>query len=184
MNKFISGALIAVVAFALGVGGTLWYRDMTRPALHSGLNDSVFDQMFNNDFFNRSRDPFQEMERMQKQMNKLFGSDSSRFDSFFNNWFKNEYGDFPAGSITMDEDDGHIYYKMDIGDSKLANVNVQVENGTIMIKATTQSSGSPGAQSYAEINQQFPLPPGVDPKSVKVSQNDGVVTIRLDKTTA
>lgn len=179
-NNTIKTVAIVTVAFLLGIGATLLVQQRSEPEPVL-WNNEFLDDVFDDRFFNRSRDPFQEMERLQQQMDKYFDRSGSQFESMFDDWFTGEFGDFPAASIEMNEDDEHIYYEMDVGSADLTDVQVEVENGMIEINAVMQSTPDAGTASRSEVTQKFPLPDNVDPASVNVTQEDGVVTISLAK---
>lgn len=180
-NNTIKTLIIVVIAFLLGIGATLLVRQQPEPE-PVPWNDEFLNDMFDDRFFNHSRDPFQEMDRLQQQMDKYFDRSGSRFETMFDDWFTGQFGDYPAASIEMNEDDEHIYYEMDVGSADLTDVQVKVENGMIEINAITQSSPDAGTTSRSEVTQKFPLPDNVDPASVKVTQEGGVITISLAKT--
>lgn len=183
MSNPVRTILVAIIAFCLGAGVVWYYRDEPETQADSFVWDDEFlDNMFDDRFFNRSRDPFQEMDRLRQQIEKRFDRNRSQPDSIFDDWFQGEFGDYPATAIKMNEDDERIYYEMNVGDSDVANVDVQVEDGMIQISATTQAASEPGTQSWSEINQRFPLPEGVDPASVQVDYRNEKIVISLWKT--
>ncbi|MEX2488761.1 MAG: Hsp20 family protein [Pseudomonadales bacterium] len=180
MNNLAKYGLVAIIAFFLG-GGVVWYFAEQPEPDPVFWEREIFDDMFDDDFFRRSRDPFQEMERLQDEISKRFDRNRSRFESMFDDWFSRQFGDFPPNSIALKEDDEHFYYELEIGENDVANIDVEIENKMIEINATTQSSSNSGERSYAEINQRFPLPPGVDPASIEVTHENQKIVISLRK---
>ncbi|MBD3647031.1 MAG: Hsp20/alpha crystallin family protein [Pseudomonadales bacterium] len=177
-NRTVRTLVIAIIAMVLGIGGTLFVQKQSEPE-PVALNDEFFDTMFDDRFFTRSRDPFQEMERLRNQITEHFDRNGARFESEFDDWFKDEFGDYPAASIEMNEDEGHIYYEMDVGSADFTDVQVEAENGMLEIHATTRTSPDSNTTSMSEITQRFPLPEDVDPASVDVTRHDGVIKISL-----
>lgn len=176
MNKFTI-ALSVVLAFALGATAMWAYDESRRDAARSFDSERFLDDMFSEDFFNHSRDPFREMERLRDRMDKLLRGDRLDFDT----WFSDRFGDFRANTIDMEEDDDSVAYRIDIGDQDLVDTKVDVANGYVSIAVRLEDkSGSSISQS--SLSHRFPVPAGVDPGSVKVDKEGDAIVIRFDKT--
>ena len=198
--------IACVLSFALGIGLT-WF--LTRPsadevasvpaleAFDPGFGDRFMDEFFDDRFFARSRDPFKEMDRMQKRMEEEFNAIRGQaepeprqgwFGDHFDRWFSDRFGSRDAGSITMREDDQYIYYDIALGAKLAGDVSVKVEGGSVTVSAETESKRAErdaGTQiesrAMQSLQQRFPLPANADPQSVQIEQGDGVVTLRIRK---
>ncbi len=189
---------IMVLCLLVGAGAT-WYgltRQSDQPAVTTEdlFSDHFFDRFYDDDYFSRSRDPFQEMDRfrnrMQKELDRFSGITSGRFDNNFDQWFSDHFGNSPASKIRMTEDAEHVYYTLDIGDADSEKVTVNVEGNVVEITAELKSrvdqteAGRRISSSRMEtIQQRFPVPPGADPATIKVEQPEGSVVVQFDKLT-
>lgn len=177
MKKTIVFASI-LIAFTLGAGAMWIYQRQHQPEVSPVASTDFLNGVFDNDFFRHSNDPFQEMDRMRKRMDKLFGDD--RFSSNFDTWFDHRFGQFGASSIEQGEDQNSVYYKMNVGDKDLVDLKVNVSDGYVSIDAKLKNE-SANSFSQSSVSQRFPVPAGVDPNSAKIEKQDGTVIIRFDK---
>ena len=177
MNQKVLVVLCILFAFLLG-GAVMWSYQHRNTSDLSVLNDRALEQMFNDRFFERSRSPFEEMERIQREMHDLLGdrSDLPGFDT----WFDRHYGEFPINRITSREDSDHIYYVLDIEDQDFTNLEVNTEDGYVTIRAELKRKEGNNLSSFS-LNQRFPVPSNVDPDSVKVLHEGDEVLIRFNK---
>ena len=202
MNISRSILLIACLTCFLVGAGVTWIvqsgsrQEVTVPELdtrYPQFDDEFMDDFFSRPFFDHSRDPFSEMERMRNRIDEELRDlqrpqQGSLFGNRFDRWFGDRFGNRSAGNITMREDDDYIYYELNLGDEVDGETDVTVEDGVITIsgrtEARTESSRggtSVESRSAATFLQKFPLPPGTDPASVHVEDADGTVTIRIGK---
>ncbi len=175
--------LAVVVSLAVGAGAMWAWTGHREPEpdifpKHEFMNDDFIDDLFNDDFFRHSRDPFREMDRLQKEMDRYFSNDG--FSSRFGHWFSRRFGGFPASSIRMEEDRDHIYYRIDTNGLEVRKADVRVENDMVSIQVEMgRNTGT--RQTSSTISQQFPLPPAVDPDSVKLEIEDDEIVVRLTR---
>lgn len=206
MTKPDTKTLIAIaVACLAGVLGTLLMHSLIsdeRPAqlssvLATDATDSMidkefYDKFFDDDFFKRSRDPFQEMERMNKRLRERFYQipemkapfSGSLFDRSFDEWFSSQFGDGTAGSVRQEEDEDYIYYHLELGDSTVNEANLTVEDDYVEIYARIEQKSDNSnslSSSVSEARQRFPVPAGVDPASATVTNEENRITIRFSK---
>lgn len=161
-------------AFVLGAA-TMWLVQSHHDA---GPDDQFLDDMFGRSFFDRSHAPFEEMERMQERMDRMFGG--QRHFPDFDRWFDGTFGDFPLGQIESREDTDAIYYVLDVSGNDVNNLSVTAEDGYVTINAEL-TSNTGAMTSTTSINQRFPVPPGVDPESVELLHKDDEILIRFRK---
>ena len=142
-----------------------------------------FDQMFDDDFFGHSRDPFEEMRRMQDRMLKQFGGPSGMESSPFDSWYQRKFGG-SAGEVQRREDDENVYYEIALKGLKKGKVDVKVENGQIAISGEMEnkSDGEEGGSYVSStFHRSFPVPPDVDGNKAQMEQKDGKIIIKFPK---
>lgn len=180
-----AGSLL--VAFALG-GAGVWswqhYRD-DRAAVPEGIASSgdlavdPLDQLSGPPVV----DPVREMDRMRRQMQAFFNRDdffrSGAFTGRFGSWFNSAQGGFGT-RIEEGQDQDSVFYKLQVGDRDVSDVNVRVENGYVSINAQMKEQ-SDHAYAQSSISQTFPVPPGVDPDSAKVDREGDAIVVRFEK---
>jgi HSP20 family molecular chaperone IbpA len=196
---------IAAAAFVIGAAGSWltqsWLFDEPSDSMQEILSidqrmpmidKNFFDNFFDDEFFMRSRDPFQEMERMRKRMDEQFGDllnghdagSGGIFERSFDDWFSLQFGDRTAGSIQQEEDDDYVYYHLDLGESKVNEANLTVEGNYVDIFARVEEKTEDAyssSVSVSETRQRFPVPAGVDPASALVTHENNKITIRFTK---
>jgi len=173
-----------LIAFALG-GAGMWAYQMhqNRTSIPSaGTSLSPYD-LFNNKSGQPASGLFGEMERMRRQMDQFFkqddffgnGGTAGNFDSLLNT---PDGG--PGTKIERGEDDKSVFYKIDVGDKNVSNLQVNVDHGYISIDAQLEDKSN---NSYAasSISESFPVPAGVNPNSAKVNKEGDSIVIRFDK---
>lgn len=178
-HQWIIGAAITL-GFVLG-GAAMWiYQRETQPEFSEIQTGGLLDDMFDGDFFARSRDPFQEMNRMRRHLDSMFRDDmfSNRFDT----WFGDKFGGFDAQSIRVKEDDKAISYFIDVKDKDVVDLQVDVADGYVTIAATLREERQ-NRVSESSITQRFPVPANADPNSVTVDKESDAVVIRFEKLT-
>ncbi len=163
-------------AFLIGLGTMYAAQRWTASPAHEPFTESALDRLFGDEFFRQSRDPFSEMDRFQRELDKHF----ERRNSLFDGWFEKQFGDWPASKITMNEDTGYLYYRLDTGGQAVTDTSLEVAEEAISFNATLTST-SAGSRSSRSISQRFPLPGGVDPNSALLTVEDDEIVIRLTK---
>ena len=167
-----------IIALSLIVGAvSMWgYQKLTQPT--QVFPDKVMNEIFDQNFFHHSRDPFKEMDRFQKEMDQYLGQNN--FSSGFDDWFGNRFGDLPVSSIDRDEDDDFIYYKIDTNDLEVKSADVNIDNGTVSISVELVSKTSV-AETASSLSQRFPVPADVDPDSVQLDIENDEIIVRFTK---
>lgn len=131
----------------------------------------------------RLPDPVKQMEEMRHQMEQFFNRDDffkqGGFSGRFGSWFDTAQGAF-GSRIEEGEDKKSVFYKIQVGDRDVSDVNVTVEDGYVSIGAE-MTNKSNNAYSQSSISQTFPVPPGVDPDSAKIDQEGDAVIVRFNK---
>ncbi|GEM_PF-5646485 len=93
---------------------------------------------------------------------------------------------FSAGSISERQDDQFYYYDVEVGSSDKNEINVQVEDGDLIVSGTIVSednSGSVTSSFRSSFNQSRTLPQGVDQDNFKLDHDKekGILTIKFSK---
>lgn len=191
MNINKSKIAIGVVSFGFGIASVFAaqhlmaaHKPESKPLLsHNQLKvDPLFDQFFNDDFFGRSRDPFEEMRRMRERMAKEF-KEPSEGESLFDSWYGKRFGG-AAAEITKREDDKFVYYDVSVKGLEANKLNAKVENGQIEISGEiNQKTEDLGQRSEmrSSFHRSFPAPPNVDPNKVQMEQQKEKLVLKFPK---
>ena len=152
------------------------------PLVSSKQMDPFFDRFFNDDFFGRSRDPFEDLRQMREGMMKQFDHDQGV--GLFDSWYKKKFGGGSAGDIKQREDSHFVYYDISIDGLKGDKVDVKVENGQVNILGQVEKkSEEEGTNSYfsSTFHRSFPAPPDVDANKVQIDQEKTKVVVMFPK---
>lgn len=144
--------------------------------------DPFFDRFFNDDFFGRSRDPFEEMRRMREGMIKQFEQDEG--GGLFDSWYKKKFGGGNAGDITRREDDHFVYYDIAVDGLRQEKVNVKVENGQLTISGQVEKKseeGNSGSYFKSSFQRSFPVPSNVDSGKFQLEQGKEKLVVKFPK---
>lgn len=193
MKKYLLNRIaITIVAFVAG-GTSVWglthylgdqkVKDGTiaSPQFLRHEPNQFFNDFFNEDFFGKSRDPFAEMIRMQKEMLKSF-EDSHKFHNNFGNWSKNILSN-AYQDIKKKEDTDFLYYEIDLREQKPKEVKVDVKDGQIFISGQFESQENENNSSHhysSSFQKSFPAPMGVD-NNFKMEQEGRKLVIKFPK---
>lgn len=183
---------IGIVCFLLGAGSMFGAQRFFLKERRSNVDffashsprsmDPLFDQFFNDDFFGRSRDPFEDMRRMREKMMRQF--EPKEGSGLFDSWFQKKFGGGDAGNIKQREDDHFVYYDISIEGLKHEEVNVKVENGQLSISGQVEKKtqeGDSGTFLSSSFHRSFPVPPSVDTNKVQMEQKDGKIIVKFPK---
>jgi len=187
MKILKSNAFVGFVCFVVGASAVLAAQKFTteRP---KGLNwskgklqfkngalanmDSVFDEFYNDDFFNRVRDPFEQMRQMRSRLMEDF------------NETKLGGGGGDVGEIKRREDKDFVYYDIGVKGIDKKNFNFKIVDGQISISGQAENkSEENGTGTYfsSSFQRSFPVPPDVDGKRVQVEQDKDRVTLKFPR---
>ncbi len=114
-----------------------------------------------------------------------------RFESLFQRFQEPGFPSLPSfgallGSpdIQKSETPDAVIYELALNGIDPTSVKVAIQEGQMSISGSQTSQPSPGGmqiQMHSQFQQSFPIPPGVDPKKLQVSQEKGKIRIRLPK---
>lgn len=187
MKYFIkSKPVIAIFFFIIGVAITSAYwkqkpfRNMhTEAQFGPSFNSSFFDGLFNDDFFGKSKNPFAEMQRMQRQMLKEF-NEPDVFQNSFNNWYKNKFGGGNIYELTQREDENFIYYEIQLEGLHPQKVDVDVKDGQVFISGSAEAT-TKDSLVESTFQRSFPVPPNVDANKLTMEQQESKMIIKFPK---
>ena len=182
LNKPIVILILGLVLGGALVGSYFILRPQSKVAVQTPGSEKFYDQFFNDDFFGRSKDPFAEMQRMQKQMLSQFGDQN--LEGPFNNWYQKRFGGGHVGDFSQREDDDFIYYDIDTDKKKPEELKVDVKNGQVTVSGKfEEKSDSANSNSFysSSFTRSFPAPQNTDAEKFKIEQADGKVIIKFPK---
>jgi HSP20 family protein len=129
-------------------------------------------------------DPFQEMERMHRELDRMFNGWRGLVPHPENAMTITEWS--PAVDIV--EDEKEFIVKAELPELKKEDVKVTVEHDTLTIrgerKAEKEEKGKKFhriERSYGSFLRSFTLPEGTDPAKIKSEYKEGLLTVHLPK---
>ncbi len=192
MKFFKEKWFIGVLCFALGGASMFGVQKLLLKERHSNLDlfasraprsmDPLFDQFFNDDFFDRSRDPFEEMRQMRERMMRQFEPEEG--GEPFDSWFQKKFGGGKAGDIRKREDEHFVYYDILIEGLKPEKVNINVENGQLSVSGQIENKSEEnhsGSYFSSTFHRSFPVPTNVDSNRVQMEQIQGKIIVKFPK---
>lgn len=146
--------------------------------------DPFLNDFFNDDFFSRRTDPFEEMRRMRERMTKHFDQDDGGGGGLFDDWWKQRFGGGDSGEIKQREDKNYVYYDLYTKDLNPEKLKVKVEKGQITIDGQIEKKSEEGNnQSFfsSSFHRSFPVPSEVDGNKVKIEQEKDRLVLKFPK---
>jgi HSP20 family protein len=126
------------------------------------------------------RDPFQEMDRLQRQMDTLFQNVAGRERPY------RREGVYPLVNISEDSD--HIYVQAELPGVKPEELEITLKEQNLILRGERKISAEQKDVNYHRREREsgffrraLRLPASVDPNKVEASCKDGVLTITLAK---
>lgn len=192
MNKKAVQSLIFASGLALGGLGTGLYmknQDQTPELSFPGKDLTTFyDRVFDQDFFRREQSPFEQMEKMRKEMDKFFESTMLDFPKIaFDDWYGSKFGG-SIGEIEQTEDEKYVYFTVDLEGVDKSTVKADVSGGHVTvsgsqgnIQAKEEEGTIQNSESYQTFRRSFPVPGGVDPNKVEIETKETELVIKFPK---
>jgi len=153
---------------------------------------SLFDRYFNDDFFSNRSDPFDEMARMQQQLDELMSEHSGKmFNDTWDGWFDDRFfgGSSEINIDTTEKKDAYLI-TINIPNLKENKINIHIEKDIISINGdfsqTIEKRDNDGNiinkhEMFKSISRTLPVPDGVDTDKAVIDQNGDNIIIRLPK---
>lgn len=209
MKPILKISLISIASAIVGgaiVFGALKYSPLfgTKAKAEKSSPDAVYDDilkkqegiqhkfnsLFDDNFFNQ-KDPFEEMKRMRKQMEKRmeeFWTGRHSMSNPFDSWFSDKFGGGTIDDISKREDGDFVYYDIQVDDINATSINTKIENGYITITGSlekkSQSAENDNSSKSAfksTFNRTFPLPEHVDQNKMEMIPEKDKIILRFPK---
>ena len=126
------------------------------------------------------RDVFAEMARLRRDMERLWD------DSFGEGFLARQAGVFPP--VNVSEDDSKLYVRMELPGMSADDVDVVIQNDSLVIKGERRIASEPGDVNYHRREREsgsfqriLSLPAHVSPEGVSAVFTNGVLTVTLRK---
>lgn len=191
MQKSIITAVAAILFIALAVQTYMFFQLKNQVNQIASNNTSpsfsVPDKVFDDAFIKQDNwDPYQEMQRMQNEMEQLFGTSLSRFHLNSKNSL------IKAPRFDLKEEPDKYIATLDIPGGEPSSLDVKVEDQQLFISIKTehtnkQDEGS-GKNQYRRqerfsgtYQRSITLPGSVKQSAMKTDYKNGVLTIILPK---
>lgn len=183
MNKKALQSLIFASGLALGgIGTGVYYNTKSRDPHQEKDLSAFYDNVFDREFFGQERSPFARMEKMRREMDKVFDTQSS-----FDNWYGSKFGG-DIGGIKQEEDPRSITYRIDLKGIDKSTLKTEVNQGQITIsgessslQAEEEGTVEQRSETFQSFRRSFPVPAGVDERNVKIEAEDDELVIRFPK---
>ena len=125
--------------------------------------------------------PFSEIDRLQRQMNRLFD------DTVFNNLNEqNVFSHTPLAEISETED--ALILKLEVPGMEAKDLDVEVTKDSVSIrgerkqeKATTENGVSKSQFRYGKFERVIPLPIRINNNNVNAEYKNGILNLTLPK---
>jgi len=207
MNQKIKASLIFLIGLSFGALSIVLLsnykfvkNDKVSPVKKAGREplstekvgdnfNQFYDEIFNDEFFEKQDLPFESMKKMRAEMEKLFNEylGSSESFKFFDNWYQHRFGG-TIFDIVQEEDEDFIYYKIKIQDIDEKNVEVKIENNQVLISANKEVIDAIDENGTKKINtfkqrfeRIFPTPKDVDVDKATILTQKDLITISFPK---
>ncbi|MCM8819773.1 MAG: Hsp20/alpha crystallin family protein [Candidatus Omnitrophica bacterium] len=141
----------------------------------------------NTNLFEKEWDPFSEMERLRREIDKIFE------DTFNKGFLKGKFNfekKFFEPDIDISETENQYILKMDIPGMEKDSINIQIKKGYITISGQREDKIEQNQSNYFYLKERrfgyfsrtIPLPEDADEKGIKVDYKKGVLNIVIPKT--
>ena len=168
-------------------------KNSLNPATSTKKEQSVLSKNTNNTnkFFNnfnaQNPDPFDQIKKMQEQMQKSFGSFNSMFadDPFFNDAFSS-MGVSPLSDMKESKDSYII--ELNIPGSTKQDIKIETKGDVLRVEASSSNSSDTNSSNYiykerfsSKFVRSFTLPKDADMSKITDIYKDGVLKITILK---
>lgn len=152
----------------------------------SRVKSSLDNQFFNN-FQANSSDPFEQMQKMQEQMQQSFAQFNSVFqdDPFFKDMYQN-IGTLPLSDLKEDGD--NYILELSIPGARKEDIKILTNDNILTVKASTQKGKDINNTNYIrqerfvqKFIRSFTLPKNADHISMTYTYKDGILKIVIPK---
>ena len=135
-------------------------------------------------------DPFSMFSEMENMMDRMFGGRWPFLTSRQMRRLPQSAGGWTP-HVDMYQEGNDIVVKAELPGISKDNIDVQIEDGDLVIKGERTSENETNEENYYRMERSFgtfyrrlPLPEGVQPDQVSATFKDGVLDVRVPKPTA
>ncbi|MCF6173035.1 MAG: Hsp20/alpha crystallin family protein [Campylobacteraceae bacterium] len=152
-------------------------KQLSQPTIKSSDLDKIF-----------AGNPFEQMQKMQQNMQKIFNTMNSRFASMpeFEKFFKNNMSMSPALNFKNYKDRYEL--SVSIPGSEKNSIKIDIKNGILSIKANTKKLKNEKGSNFIKkemyegiFTRSINLPSNVNAGKMKTEYKNGVLKIILPK---
>ena len=131
--------------------------------------------------------PFQELNSLQKQMNRMFDSFFGRTTSLMP--FEENLNDLEFGPpVDIYEDDQKLTFKVEVPGIDEKDIKVEVENNVLTLhgerkleKDIKEENFRRMERHYGAFSRSFTLPSAIDPEKIEANYSHGVLAVQMPK---
>lgn len=191
MNKkifFMLNLIFLLNIFVKAQNNQQIIEDGESKKIEDRINSDFFDEMFDDKFFSKDYDPFQEIMNFYKRMMKILDEHQKKiFSDSFKNWSYNRIG---YGELKVNQKEDGKYYIVEIITDNLENKNLSIEIKNDYIKISSEYkniSEKKSEKNYQSSSQYFnmiryiSLPVEYRGKEYKIENEKDKIIIRFIK---
>ncbi len=162
-----------------------WEQRLHEEIARTGkLGEQDFDELFGDDFFRRRFDPFEEVDRVRRQLEDGLGApERALFGSSFHDWFSKRMD--LAGITTKVADEGkNVAVTFGIPGLNEDSVKFDVNANRIRFHYDATKDVKKGGSDVAtseNVEKILPLPRGADPNGFEVRKGKDEITLVFHK---
>lgn len=158
------------------------------------MEQELFDSIFDDKFFSKDYDPFEEIENFRKRMMKLFihPKYADIFNNSFSEWLNSKIfsqdKELDGILIKTEEDENKYIIEIENTNKSNSNLSIDVKPDHIKIsyekndlKQKEDSNSKVSTSSYIKSVKYFTLPPHIRGKDHTVEKNDDKIIIKFIK---
>jgi len=131
--------------------------------------------------------PFQELNSLQGQMNRMFDNFFGRTTSLMP--FQENLSDWEFGPpVDIYEDDQRLTFKVEVPGIDEKDIKVEVENNVLTVRGERKLEKNIKEENfrrmerhYGAFSRSFALPSTVDPAKIEANYSHGVLAIQMPK---
>ncbi|UCC24580.1 MAG: Hsp20/alpha crystallin family protein [Gemmatimonadales bacterium] len=131
--------------------------------------------------WSRALSPWEELDKMQERVNRVFGLTTPTF-----------FGEEPLGwkpNVNLKEEDGEYLLTAELPGLELKDIEVDVDRDNLTLKGEKKTEFEERKEgrwhicerSYGSFERSFTLPRAVEADKVKASFDNGILTVHLPK---
>lgn len=158
------------------------------------MEQEIFDSMFDDNFFSRDYNPFAEIEKFRKRMEKILGNSTAGdiFNDSLSKWLKERIADsdFSDESLTVKTQENDEFYTVEIENKDPSNSALYIDVKSDYIKITKEKKSKDEKEdkyyksqtsSYFKSIRYFHLPRHIAGKDHYIESKGNKIIIKFKK---